>query len=119
MSEYKSKIKEEILSILDIPILYTAIAVLIAHNTTNELTQLSAFVVLLTIIIIRKYDSRVPIAFALILLALAAFQLAFTTEAQANNTAILAYYLLCVGVIAQFIEYLKNPDEHIKEKNEP
>ncbi len=58
-----------------------------------------------------EYDSRIPAAFALTLLALSAFQLAFTTETAANSTAILAYYLLCVGVIAQFIEYIKNPKD--------
>ena len=111
------KAKKELKSILDLPIFYTAIAVLIAHSTTNELTQLSAFVILLIIIIYRKHDSRIPIAFALILLMLSAFQLAFMTEAAANNTAILAYYLLCVGVIAQFIEYIKNPgDEPVEDK---
>jgi len=40
-----------------------------------------------------------------------AFQLAFASEVGANGTAILAYYLLCVGVVAQFIEYIKNPDD--------
>ncbi len=104
-------IQEELKSILDLPILYTAIAVLIAHSTPNELTQLAAFIILLLIIIYRKHDSRIPIAFALILLALSAFQLAFMTEVAANNTAILAYYLLCVGVIAQFIEYIKSPED--------
>ena len=104
-------IKQELKTILDLPILYTAIAILIAHSTANEHTQLAAFVILLLIIIIRKHDSRIPIAFALILLALCAFQLAFQTESAANSTAILAYYLLCVGVIAQFIEYIKNPGE--------
>ena len=102
-------IKQELKTILDLPILYTAIAILIAHSTKSELTQLAAFVILLLIIIYRKHDSRIPIAFALILLMLSAFQLAFQTEAAANATAILAYYLLCVGVIAQFIEYIKNP----------
>ena len=63
------------------------------------------------IIVMRKHDSRIPIAFALTLLALAACKLAFTTETAANSTAILAYYLLCVGVIAQFIEYIKNPGD--------
>ena len=85
-------IKQELKTILDLPVLYTAIAVLIAHSTKNELTQLAAFVILLLIIIIRKHDSRIPIAFALSLLALSAFQLAFTTETAANSTAILAYY---------------------------
>ena len=108
-------LKKELKEILDLPILYTAIAILIAHSTQNELTQLAAFAVLLLIIIYRKHDSRIPIAFALILLALSAFQLAFQTEAAANNTAILAYYLLCTGVIAQFIEYIKNPGEDEKE----
>ena len=103
--------KKEIKSILDLPILYTAIAVLIARFTQNEVAQLSIFIILLIVIIIRKHDSRIPIAFALILLALSAFQLAFMTEVAANNTAILAYYLLCVGVIAQLIEYIKNPED--------
>ncbi len=104
-------IKQELKTILDLPILYTAIAVLIAHFTENELIQLVTFSALLLIIIYRKHDSRIPIAFALTLLALCAFQLAFTTETAANSTAILAYYLLCVGVIAQFIEYIKNPED--------
>ena len=111
--------KKELKSILDLPILYTAMAILIAHSTQNELTQLSAFVILLIITVIRKHDSRISIAFALILLALSAFQLAFMTETAANNTAILAYYLLCVGVIAQFIEYIKNPeDEAVEDEKE-
>lgn len=102
------KILEEVKSILDLPVLYTAIAVVVAHNTKSELMQLAVFFALLLVIIYRKHDSRIPIAFALTLLVLSAFQLAFATEAAANQTAILAYYLLCTGVLAQLTEYTKS-----------
>ncbi|MFH1126517.1 MAG: hypothetical protein ABIG84_04090 [archaeon] len=83
---------EELKTIADLPIINTAIAVLIARFTGSELTQLAIFIILLIIIVTRKHDSRIPIAFALILLAVSAFQLAFATETAANATAILAYY---------------------------
>ena len=105
---------KEIKTIFDLPIIFTAIAVAIAHITTDELTQLAVFILLAITIIHKKHDSRIPIIFALILIILSAFQLAFAAEAAANNTAILAYYLLCVGVITQFIEYIKTPEEEIK-----
>ncbi|MFH1126511.1 MAG: hypothetical protein V1718_00180 [archaeon] len=109
---------DELKTILDLPIAITAIAILIARFTENELIQLTTFIILLAIIVIRKQDSRIPIAFALILLMVSAFQLAFQTESAANQTAILAYYLLCVGVLAQFIEYIKNPEDDIIEEKE-
>ncbi len=102
---------QDILNKVNPPVLYTAIAILAANNTANELIQLGIFFILFTVIIIQKHDSRIPIGFALILLMLSAFQLAFIAEKAANNTAIFAYYLLCVGIIAQFIEYLKKPEE--------
>ncbi len=102
---------QEVLTKVNPPVLYTAIAILAANNTTNELIQLGIFFILFTVIVIQKHDSRIPIAFALILLMLSAFQLAFITETAANHSAIFAYYLLCVGVLAQFIEYLRNPED--------
>ena len=124
------------------PLAYTAAAILVANFTDNELLQLGTFFALLLIIVIRKHDSRIPIAYALIMLIISAFQLAFQTgssawidpsgfwgdlllsfqfafltETAANKTVILAYYLLSVGVIAQLIEYMRNPEveEHSNE----
>ncbi len=102
---------QEVLTKVNPPVLYTAIAILAANNTTDELMQLGIFFILFAIIVIQKHDSRIPIGFALLLLVLSAFQLAFITETAANRSAIFAYYLLCVGVLSQFIEYLRNPEE--------
>jgi len=107
----KTRAIKEISTIFDLPIFCTALAVAMAHITTDELTQLAVFILLAITILYKKHDSCIPIALALILIVLSAFQLAFASEAAANNTAILAYYLLCVGVITQFIEYIRTPEE--------
>ena len=100
----------EIMTIIGMPSVYTAAAILIAYDSDDGLFQLGTFFVLLLIIVTRKRESRIPIVYALIMLLLCAFELAFRTENAANKSAILAYYLLCVGVITQFIEYMKNPE---------
>ncbi len=110
MQNIIKSVKNDIKTFIDMPVAYTAAAILIANNTAEELLQLGTFFALLLIIVIRKHDSRIPIAYALILLLISAFKLAFQTETAANQTAIFVYYLLCVGVIAQFIEYLRNPE---------
>ncbi len=120
--EKAEKAKQDIMNMIKLPVLYTAIAILVARSTTSGLTQIGTFFALLLVIVIKKDDSRIPIGFALLLLMLSAFQLAFMTEKMAaNNTAILAYYLLGVGVLAQFIEYLRNPRdfEESEEENKP
>ena len=101
----------ELLNKVNPPVLYTSIAILAANNTSKELIKIGVFFVLFVIIVVQKHDSRIPIGFALILLMLSAFQLAFITETAANRSAIFAYYLLCVGVMAQFIEYIRNPGD--------
>ena len=107
---------QDLLTKVNPPVLYTAIAILAANYTTNELIQLGVFFILFAIIVIQKHDSRIPIGFALILLVLSASQLAYISETTANRSAIFAYYLLCVGVLTQFIEYLRYPeDENIQQ----
>ena len=103
--------------IINMPSAYTAAAILIAYNTDDKLLQPGIFFALLLIIVIRRNESRIPTVYALIMFLISAFLLAFQVETAANKTAILGYYLLCAGVIAQFIEYIRNPevDDH---KNE-
>jgi hypothetical protein len=55
-----------------------------------------------------KMDSRLPIAGALLLLIMTPFFLIRNVENYANYLATLAYFLLVIGVIKQFVEYLKN-----------
>ncbi len=95
---------------IDMPVSYTAAAILIANNIDNELLQFGTFIVLFLIIVIKKHDSRIPIVYALIMLLISAFILAFQTDTAANKTEIFAYYLFCVGVTVQFIEYIRNPE---------
>jgi len=48
---------------------------------------------------------------AVVLLVFAAFVLATGSEADANRTAILAYYFLVFGVLNLLVEYVMNPEE--------
>jgi hypothetical protein len=61
--------------------------------------------------LIQKFDSRIPIAFALLLLFLTAIILVQGQEKAANQIAIYAYYFLVIGVVQQLIEYIRNPQE--------
>ncbi len=61
--------------------------------------------------LILKLDSRIPIAFALLLLFLTAVTLVQGLENAANQIAIYAYYFLVVGVVLQLIEYIRNPQK--------
>jgi hypothetical protein len=61
--------------------------------------------------LIQKFDSRIPIAFALLLLFLTAITLVQGQEKAANQIAIYAYYFLVIGVVQQLIEYIRNPQE--------
>ena len=64
------------------------------------------------------YD-RLPIGIALVLLATTAGVLATGNKEAANDLAIMAYYLLVLGVVLQIINYIReqrarNPGEGIK-----
>lgn len=52
------------------------------------------------------YD-RLPIGIALVLLATTAGVLASGNEKMANDIAIMAYYLLVLGVVLQIINYIR------------
>ena len=80
----------------------------------QEYLVLSVFLVTLVVYVVRKYDSRILIGFAIILLMSTAVVLVMGLESHAENIAILAYYFLVIGVIAQFIEYLREGNEDSK-----
>lgn len=55
-----------------------------------------------------KWDGRIPVGYALLMLILAAVTLAFLkNESLANQLSIYAYWLLVVGVVCLTIEYIK------------
>ncbi len=96
---------------LHIPYILVVIAVVLSKIINSELLTLLIFLALLITYAIKKYDSRIPIAFALLLLVLSAIELAFKSEAAANQIAIYAYYYLVAGVLLQLIEYIRNPED--------
>ena len=55
----------------------------------------------------KKFDSRIFVATAIILLVSSAYTLAFSNGNLANSLAIMAYYFLVLGVFGSFLEYLR------------
>jgi hypothetical protein len=64
------------------------------------------FVFTLASYILLKYDSRLFVGTAIFMLILSAAFLASGSSA-ANETAIIAYYFLVIGVLGLLIEYLR------------
>ena len=88
--------------------------------------SLLVFFIFRTILKKRKHKSfaipydRLPIGIALVLLVVTAGALASGNEKMANDLAIMAYYLLVLGVALQIINYIReqrgrNPGVGIKE----
>jgi hypothetical protein len=57
--------------------------------------------------ILLKYASRLFVGTAIFMLILSAAFLASGSSAAANETAIIAYYFLVIGVLGLLIEYLR------------
>jgi len=67
-----------------------------------------SFLILIPIFVFFQFDGRIPIGYALLMLALSALTLAFNkNESIANQFAIYAYWLLVVGITCLLIEYLR------------
>jgi len=73
----------------------------------NLLTFIN-FIILIPIIVILKFDRRIPILYALIMLFLAAAILdIYGNKNLANLVGIYIYWLLVIGIICLTIEYIK------------
>jgi len=86
------------------------ISLVLAHRVFNgqDLPTFLSFILLIPIFVYFKFDGRIPVGYALLMLIFAAITLAFTTnEFLANQLAIYAYWLLVVGVVCLTIEYVK------------
>jgi len=106
-SKPKKEIKLRLKEYLNIPYILVLATVVLANFIESETLTLAIFLALLIIFAIKKYDPRIPIAFALLLLVLSAIELAVASEDVANMIAIYAYYYLVVGVLLQLIEYIR------------
>jgi hypothetical protein len=75
-----------------------------------------SFILLIPIFVILNFNGKIPLIYALIMLIISAFSLAFYKNASyANQFTVYAYWLLVVGIICQLIEYLKK-QRHLKER---
>ncbi|MHA1595163.1 MAG: hypothetical protein ACTSXX_10535, partial [Candidatus Baldrarchaeia archaeon] len=72
-----------------------------------------SFIVLIPIFVIFKFDGRIPIVYALLVLTIAVIALTLYNETLANLLAIYAYWLLVVGIICLLVEFIKEKSENI------
>jgi phage FluMu protein Com len=86
------------------------IVILASHFVfqTEDFATFLSFLILIPIFVFFQFDGRIPIGYALLMLALSALTLAFNkNESIANQFAIYAYWLLVVGTTCLLIEYLR------------
>jgi len=69
------------------------------------------YIIYFLLLFVLKIDSRIPVSAALFLLILTPFFLIKNLEAYANYLATLAYFFLVIGVVKQFVEYIKTKEE--------
>ncbi len=104
----KKKIKQSLIS--QIPYLLVLVSIFLSHFIfkAQDLPTFLSFIVLIPIFTFFKFDGRIPIGYALLMLALSATVLAFyKNEILANQLSIYAYWLLVVGVVCLTIEYIR------------
>lgn len=92
-----------------VPYFLVVFSILISHLIfhSNDLLIFISYIILIPIFAILKFDGRIPIGYAILLLIIAAVILATGDEDLANQLAIYTYWLLVVGVICLTIEYIR------------
>jgi hypothetical protein len=70
--------------------------------------EASFFITLFFLFLLLKLDSRILIFFALLFLLSCPFWLIFKDSFRAEQMAIYAYYLLCIGTVLALIESRRN-----------
>ena len=97
--------------------LFVMLTILFMHNENYpEWYQTVVLGLYFILSILIDIDSRIPIAAALILLIITPIYLIKNLENYANFLATIAYFFLVIGVIKQFIEYLKESKEQTTEE---
>ena len=84
------------------PYILVTASILVSHLIfhSSDLLILISYIVLIPIFSILKFDGRIPIGYAILLLSTG-------NENLANQVAIYAYWLLVVGVACLTIEYIR------------
>ncbi len=92
-----------------IPFVLVAASILISYFlvSTNEVITFIVFVLLIPIFAILRYDGRIPIGYAVLLLIFIAGAEFTKQQVVADQVTIFAYWLLVVGTICLLIEYFR------------
>jgi undecaprenyl pyrophosphate phosphatase UppP len=91
-----------------IPFIITLAAILLAYiMPQDDLITLLIFAVLLLAFSICKFDSRIPIIYAIILLLIAAVLTSQKADDSVKKLALISYWLLVVGVITILIDFYR------------
>ena len=86
-----------------VPIVITLVAVLIAYALPQaDIINLIIFVVLIIVFSVYRFDSRILIAYAILLLVIAG-ALTFLKSEYSNQIAVISYWLISAGVICLII----------------
>jgi len=72
----------------------------------SDIYSLILVIASIVVILVLKWDERIPIGYAILYLILVAIVLALNNEKFANQLAIVTYWNLVIGVLAAFIRYL-------------
>lgn len=102
--------------LLTIPFTLIAIAPVLATHFSSTLYSFLVFIGVFAIYATRKYDSRLLIGAAILILTVSAVELAWGSEAYANTLSLWAYYFLVAGVLGSLVEYIRSPKEVSKAK---
>ena len=97
------------LSIRDIPrvipyIITLAALLLVCIMSQDDLITLLIFTVLLFAFTIFKFDSRIPIVYAIILLLVSAVLTFLNVDDSVKRLTLISYWLLVVGIIALLVD---------------
>lgn len=93
-----------------IPYILVAISIFLAHFVFKgqDLPTFLSFIALVPIFALFKFDGRIPVGYAILMLILAAIALGiYNNENLANQLSIYAYWMLVVGVLCLLIEYIR------------
>lgn len=91
-----------------IPFIITLAMLLLAYTVSeNDLITVLIFAALLFTYTIFKFDSRVPIVYAIILLLIAAVLTSLEADESVKKLAVISYWLLVVGIIAILIDFYR------------
>ena len=93
---------------LILPFILIVGSAIAAVYVPSEIGVLSTFIITLIVYILRRYDFRLLIGMGILLLILSAVLFAWMGEANANRTAIPAFYFLATGAVGMLIDSIRN-----------